>query len=242
MSVAKVMTLNIDQLETNVVQPPKRTTTRALSQMRQSLEVNGLLRPIMVGHYADECGTDHYVVLDGHRTVAAWESLGNASIQCAVSELSDNTDSQIKFTGVNACNKRMAGKDFLYQWTVSHDRERQLAVVGNYANNIKKFIKIFGVRPAELYGRRGDVDPSIVNVIRKVRQAFVSLDEFNEITESKIGHWLIRYRAQVDARWICDKGSATDIRRLGRAISVNRPLPPVQRKIQRKGARYAKSA
>lgn len=209
----KVQVVNVDELDTNTVQPKSRTDERHLKRLAEILKKRGLLKPITVVRVAKK----RLVVADGHRTLAAWRSLGFGTIACSISDVDSEIEAEAIFAELNSAARQMAGRAYLEQWANATDGDSQLAAMGRKATNIKRFIKIFGEKNARLYGKRGDVDP---NVAARAELAARTIGVYTTPPPvSKIGHWMIKHKAMVKVLGVCNYGSPAQVKRLAKCIN-----------------------
>lgn len=228
----KIVTVKIEDLVTNVVQPPGRTTAKKLATLKASLQRRGLLKPVLVAQVKGKL-----ILVDGHRTCVAWEELGNPNIAAIVVEANSVEEAQALFAEINEPTLKQVGKDFLYQWSVATDRDSQLQAMGRRASNVRRFVELFGPETAAKYGRRGDVDPNIVNVVSLICRVASLYTEAPK--PSQAGHWVIKHSASVTARYICTMGTPAQIKQLVRLIQSGKPPNFKQTHTKRRGARKA---
>lgn len=69
-----IININIDDLNDNPIQQPKRTEPRYLKKLKLSIQQYGLLQPITV--------TKEKIIVDGHRRTACMRDLGFKEVPC----------------------------------------------------------------------------------------------------------------------------------------------------------------
>jgi hypothetical protein len=221
--------VRIRDLDTNAVQPTARTASKGLGALKASLSRYGIMRPITVARVGKKL-----IVIDGHRTAAAWAELGHDTIPCCITDAKSTVEAEAAFAHMNVATSKMAGRSYLEQWARATDGNAHLLAIGTKATYIRALIKIVGAPAAKAYGLRGNVDPSIVNVVGLLQRTITCYR--TAPSAEKICHWLILHRASVQARFVCAAGSATDVRRFAKAIDDNQPSK-AGKKIRRSGAR-----
>lgn len=208
--------INIDELETNAVQPPARVAGEHKA-LRASLEMFGQLRGVMVAELPD----GRFVLTDGHRTVEAARELGWKQVACSVTKMSA-AQSSATFSATNVAQRNMTGGQHLYAWAVSADRDAQLVALGKRAAQIKAFVKVFGLDDAVELGRTGVVDPSIVGLIGKVSRSIARYE--TPYSDRAIGKYIIKNKASVAARFAATFGSKRQVLRLATCIKTGKPF------------------
>lgn len=213
----KVQLVDVDSLETNTVQPKDRISPKKLERLKFVLKSRGMCKPISIARLGKRL-----IVIDGHRTLEAWRSLGHATIECCVTDVRSEQDAQALFAEMNSCTRQMASRAYLEQWANATDGDSQLRAMGPRAVTVRKFIKVFGDTAARHYGKRGDVDPSVASRAELAARTIGLYSPPPPV--AKVGHWMIKHRAMVDVLWLCKYGTPTQLRRMNAAIVKNVPL------------------
>lgn len=225
----KIQLLDVDSLDTNVVQPSGRTEPKRLERLMEVLKARGMRKPIAVVCVAGK----RLVVVDGHRTLAAWRALGHATIQCCVSNVHSEVEAEAIFAEMNSATQVMPSRAYLYQWANATNGEAQLKAMGRMGYKIRSFIRVFGEKEARIYGKRGDVDPTTAPRAEMVARSIAVYRDVPQSSPAKIGHWIIRHRAMVTVLFVCRYGTARQIKALARAIDGGIPYDIKRPRLRR---------
>lgn len=212
-------TIAVSELVTNNVQPPGRTKKGiALKRLRDSIVEHGVLSPPLVAKIRGK-----YVLIDGHRRVAAWVSLGNTSITCTVLDACSVKEAEQLFAEIDGATKKLKGVDRFWGWAHASDRDAYLSVLPvNVAANIREIIKIFGPVEAAHLAENG-IEPAVVAQIR-IASRFLCQYCDNPPSIKEIGHWVFKHHASVVIRVLAMKGHRPDAERLLRHIQKDKKL------------------
>jgi ParB family chromosome partitioning protein len=89
-SHAKLLEIPLDKIESNPLQPRFNIDSEELSELAESIKENGLLQPVLV----DKNNNGKYILLAGHRRVAAFKKLGKSAIPAVEYNQDNKEDSE----------------------------------------------------------------------------------------------------------------------------------------------------
>lgn len=98
----KIVFVDVDKITPAAFNPPKRTSTTDIRELKESIEEVGLVYPLVVD--------EHYNLIDGHRRLTCIKALNWKAAPVLVAK----TDSKRLFDHVNRTAQRLSRKDELY--------------------------------------------------------------------------------------------------------------------------------
>lgn len=229
MVLLKVEDIATDSLEPSRVQPPWRTADGpALRDLAGDIERNGLANPPIVARIGKR-----FVLIDGHRRLAACILLGFESIKCRVFSAANVAEAEARFASINRPTRRLTARDALYGWANATDRTAFLAEVPNgQAVAIRQFAKLFGDTRATELGKAG-AEPSVAN---RVQLACRVLALYGQVpSASSIGEWILKHHGSHTVLCVATLGRKREAAKLREAIVKDLPYT-LSTKLRRRAA------
>lgn len=212
----------VSQLISNEVQPPWRVEGKmSMNSLVDSIRERGLLNPIFIASVKDKL-----LVIDGHRRLNAIKLLGHTTVTCRVVEAASEAEAGVLFAKIDGETLKMSGKDRLFGWAHSSDREAYLrALKQTQSALIRSFVKIFGETDAVALSRRG-INPNIAAqtyALHRFLTAYLKGERVPPPLKST-GLWIINHRASNLVNVLINSGGSQDAGRLLTSIQTNKPF------------------
>ena len=212
----------LSDIESSLVQPPSRTSEKALNSLQLELCASGILTFPVVAKIP---GFKKYVAIDGHRRLAVLKALGHEKAYVVLFEADSRAEAEAMFARMNAVHVRIYGRDHFFAWSHACDRDMQLASMPrSIAAHIKTLVKILGVTEAVDLGKQR-VDPS------NAQKAYVAFNFINTKCKTPpppmkvIVRWIYKHKAALDVFVAAQSGQGKIAQRLRRAILADEKLP-----------------
>jgi hypothetical protein len=212
------LTLPLDALRWNPVQPEDRTTNDALKHLEDQIRQSGEVIPLAVVGNPD--GT--YTIADGHRRFTVAQRLGFTMLPCTV--LRDESPENA-FVRLNLPMRAITGKNWLTIYAKNPDAIK--GFTPKTRSNIETLKAWIGQRELIRIGLEGKQAPSVVSYVVRilgVLNAYPSTA--NQITGGQAFWWLTDHSQQRVIIESLKRGGVTQAQamRLFRAIRQNKPL------------------
>lgn len=220
------ITIPIDKLDMNPVQPKNRITDSAIRNIVETLTNSKMLLAITVTKGAG----DRYIICDGHRRYKAALKLGRTNIRCAVIP-AGYASPQVWFIWLNASLRNVKSNDWFSVWAHSSGRKTVTMkhIPRRVASQIEDMVDIFGADRAIEIGKEGKQAPGVAETVRFL---FEKLKDFNFVSgtaaqKSTIGEWVMRHNQQNPIRRILsgrDAQRRDKVAAFHKAIQLDKPV------------------
>lgn len=205
---SEFMRVSIKELKFQPYNPPSRTEERHLGWLVESIQTVGLLVPIIVKKIENK-----YVLVDGHRRVAAFKMVGLDLIP-AILDRSD-TPVETLYAEINKNMKSHSGVEELAVWMVCES-----AVTIRAQKRFERFQDTFGrsIMNKIYHGRM-----SLVYLQWALRvRTYLGSDPEDKKYIQKIARWIINHKAQSAVRLYIAADESPKL--LQKLIEQNKPL------------------
>jgi len=181
------MRIAVDDLIPNPVQPPARTREKATREIVHAMADSHLVAPLVVTRYKGK-----FMVVDGHRRLAAAQEHGRSTVPCLVVDVKEP---EMTFCYLGRGVRGVGGVDWFAVWARSDaDRREGLlkSIPEGGAKNIEEMIEIFSERRAIELASTGDMSPHMcrwINIAAKAVRQY-----FDPLPLRQTGEWVIKHK------------------------------------------------
>ena len=194
--------VEISQCVPNEYQAAKRTSDQAIKKLRADIEKNGIQTPPKLMRL----GAGRFVIVDGHRRIAAARELGLTKIQATIFDGSP-LEASLGFIAHASVTRKVSGSEIFYAFALARQKKfkaLQRSIfdsISGFEIKHARFEKCFGKKRTMEIGLTAEYSVAHIDLVDDLlnflSQSDMRMPKSRKVaTKRAIGEWCIKHKVQ----------------------------------------------
>lgn len=193
--VFELLTLKLDNIQANDLQPEARTTKTAVRGLAETIDMSRMFVPPILARISNGRKL-RLIDVDGHRRIEVAKGLGLTTLQCLVFD-TDEAGARRYFTLFNSGAAAFKSATWLASWARSNSQQERDARLDEMpphtARLVKALVKLIGQRASIDYGLSGRFSPDVVKQVSLAQQMFAH-HGLSPLKPARIVEWISKFK------------------------------------------------